>query len=191
MSLLCEWCVPPHITAQAPPVPSRWRGFFLVYQMPVSAPKPCNHPGCGVLVRDGSSRCPKHPKQAWVKTQAQEQGTKRIRGRRLQKMREQLLAQQPLCAACDRLGVVRLATERDHIIPLTKGGTDDPSNIQALCHDCHESKSLGEALRGRSPLSYLSPRGRGGATNFPPPTGNRPVPQIFVRAGFGRGGISH
>ena len=34
-----------------------------------------------------------------------------------------------------------MATERDHIIPLYKGGTDDAHNIQALCNGCHQVKS--------------------------------------------------
>lgn len=114
--------------------------------MPQAAPKPCNHPGCGVLVRDGTGRCGKHPREAWAKKPT---ATKRITGRRLQAMRVSLFARNPLCVECDRLGRVTLATQRDHIKPLAEGGTDDDSNVQGLCHDCHEGKSLAEALRGR------------------------------------------
>lgn len=32
------------------------------------------------------------------------------------------------------------ATEVDHIWPQSKGGTDDPSNLQAACHDCNHRK---------------------------------------------------
>lgn len=32
----------------------------------------------------------------------------------------------------------------DHIVPLTRGGTDDPTNLQILCHGCNTSKSAGE-----------------------------------------------
>jgi len=48
--------------------------------MAKAAPKPCGHPGCGVLVRDGTSRCPRHPSAVWAKKPTP---TKRITGRRL------------------------------------------------------------------------------------------------------------
>ena len=109
-----------------------------------SAPKPCNKPGCGVLVRDGSARCDKHKPPPWTKKPT---ATKRITGRKLQAMRTELFKTQPLCAECERQGRVRLATQRDHIKPLAEGGADDGDNVQGLCFDCHEAKSLQERLR--------------------------------------------
>lgn len=64
-------------------------------------------------------------------------------------MRAALFQRQPLCVECERHGVVTIATQRDHIKPLAEGGADDESNEQALCDDCHEAKSLAEALRAR------------------------------------------
>lgn len=113
--------------------------------MPVSAPRPCTHPGCGVLVRDGSGRCAKHPKPQWSKPAT---ATKRITGRKLQAMRAELFARDPLCAECKRQGRVTLATQRDHIKALAEGGADDDGNVQGLCADCHEAKSKAEAARG-------------------------------------------
>lgn len=109
-----------------------------------SAPKPCNKPGCGVLVRDGSARCEKHKPPAWTKKPT---ATKRITGRKLQAMRAELFRSQPLCAECERQGRVRLATQRDHIKPLAEGGADDGDNVQGLCEPCHDAKSLQERLR--------------------------------------------
>jgi len=72
-----------------------------------------------------------------------------VTGRKLQKARDQLFRSSPLCAECERQGRVTLASERDHIVPLSEGGADDASNEQGLCAACHREKSLAEALRAR------------------------------------------
>lgn len=113
--------------------------------MPISAPRPCSFPTCSVLVRDGSGRCAKHPREQWQRAKP----TKRITGRRLQAMRAALFAREPLCAECTRQGRVTPATQRDHIIPLAEGGVDDETNEQGLCEPCHDEKSAREAVRGR------------------------------------------
>lgn len=97
-------------------------------------------------MRDGTSRCPKHPQLQWAKKPVP---TKRITGRRLQAMRADLFQRHPLCVECQRLGRVTLATQRDHVKPLAEGGLDDSDNEQGLCAPCHEGKSLAEAVRGR------------------------------------------
>lgn len=99
-----------------------------------------------MLVRDGSSRCSKHQREAWAKKPT---ATKRITGRRLLALRAALFRRNPLCVECTKLGLVVLATQRDHIVPLEEGGADDDDNTQGLCHDHHHAKSLAEALRGR------------------------------------------
>lgn len=114
--------------------------------MPSAPPKPCSQPGCGVLVRDGTSRCGKHQREAWNKKPT---ATKRITGRKLQAMRQALFTRQPLCVLCDAKGLVVLATQRDHIKSLAEGGDDTDENTQGLCEPCHEGKSLAERLRAR------------------------------------------
>ncbi|MBF9263925.1 HNH endonuclease [Paracidovorax cattleyae] len=113
--------------------------------MPIAAPRPCTHPGCGRLVHDGSGRCDKHPKPAWTK---RPDAVKRVTGRRLQRMRAELFARDPLCAECRRLGLVVLATQRDHIVPLEEGGADEVTNTQGLCDEHHDAKSKAERERG-------------------------------------------
>jgi len=52
---------------------------------------------------------------------------------------------------CEHCGVWRRSLHRDHVLPKFKGGSDDPSNIQNLCANCHEDKTV-EDLTG-VPLS--------------------------------------
>ena len=64
-------------------------------------------------------------------------------------MRESLFRRDPLCVECKRLGLVVLATQRDHIVSLEEGGADDDDNTQGLCVEHHEAKSKTEAARAR------------------------------------------
>jgi 5-methylcytosine-specific restriction protein A len=73
----------------------------------------------------------------------------RIRGRRLQEIRQAHLRMNPLCVLCADKGVHRAAMEVDHILPLHRGGTDTEDNRQGLCPECHRDKSSAEA-RARS-----------------------------------------
>ena len=55
--------------------------------------------------------------------------------------RRKQLFDHPICQACDE----RLATDVDHIIPLSAEG--DPwssTNLQSLCHECHSRKTQKE-----------------------------------------------
>ena len=144
---LCNTCHHPGLNCQTPAGFVLQGFFFALHHMPKSAPKPCSQPGCGVLVRDGSSRCAKHPREAWSKPVT---ASKRVTGRKLQTMRTRLFESNPLCAECERHERVALATQRDHIKPLAEGGLDDDSNVQGLCEPCHDAKSKAEAKRGQS-----------------------------------------
>lgn len=79
-------------------------------------------------------------------------GGNRIRGRKLQRLRQQLFAGEPLCRECAKYGRVTEATIRDHIISLAEGGTDAADNIQPLCRACSDAKTNREAVRGRGAL---------------------------------------
>lgn len=64
-------------------------------------------------------------------------------------MRRLVLAEEPLCRACDAKGVVSATTIADHIVPKAEGGTDDRSNYQGLCRPCHVAKTAAESGRAR------------------------------------------
>ena len=121
-----------------------------------AAARPCTHPGCGRLAIAGSSRCALHPKQPWGK---RPDAAKRLRGRHLQKARARLFAEHPLCVKCLERGLSRPSTQRDHVIPLAEGGADDDSNVQALCDQCHDEKSLAERIRGAGGQARCRPLG--------------------------------
>jgi 5-methylcytosine-specific restriction protein A len=94
----------------------------------------------------------------------------RIRGDTLQRIRRELFAEHPLCVRClakhpNGIGV-RLATERDHIVPISQGGSEDESNTQALCSQCHAEKTEEEAIR------YGNKRQKIGIDGFPLPEHN-------------------
>lgn len=66
-------------------------------------------------------------------------------GRKLQEWRARILANEPLCRHCKAKGLVVVAREVDHEVPLEAGGTYDDSNAQPLCVDCHKAKTAEES----------------------------------------------
>jgi 5-methylcytosine-specific restriction protein A len=106
--------------------------------MPDAALRPCRT--CGVV------KCTQHVREHWQHRQP----VQRIRGRKLQQMRQRLFQQQPLCVLCLQHGRHALATIRDHIIPLAEGGLDLESNTQPLCQACSDAKTQREADRGKA-----------------------------------------
>ncbi|MFU8927546.1 HNH endonuclease [Acinetobacter puyangensis] len=46
---------------------------------------------------------------------------------------------------CLECGVVTRALELDHIVNIAQGGTDDESNLQSLCVECHKKKTQNES----------------------------------------------
>lgn len=71
-------------------------------------------------------------------------------GRPWRRIRESILQRdQRLCQTCRREGRLTLATQVDHIVPKARGGTDDQTNLEAICGPHHETKTRAEARRGR------------------------------------------
>ena len=46
-----------------------------------------------------------------------------------------------VCVSCGRNATKENPLTKDHIIPKSKGGTDDKSNIQMLCLECNQIKA--------------------------------------------------
>ncbi len=84
---------------------------------------------------------PRLAKAPGLQVQQLSSGTERIRGSRLQTIRERWFRRFPLCVHCEAKGIVAAATELDHITELADGGVDDDSNRQGLCSPCHRAKT--------------------------------------------------
>ncbi|MDP3809426.1 MAG: HNH endonuclease [Hydrogenophaga sp.] len=115
--------------------------------MPSSAPRPCTHPGCGVLVRDGKGRCAKHQRSD-AKAVDELRGTSAQRGYgyKWQQAREGFLRAHPLCVKHEARGELVPATVVDHITP-HRGDMSVfwlRSNWQPLCKLCHDVKTARE-----------------------------------------------
>ena len=89
---------------------------------------------------------------AWHKTSASDRGY----GAKWQKIRKRILKRDKyLCQSCLRAcRITNLVTGDikhprnatvDHITPKHKGGTDHPTNLEALCAACHKVKTTAEA----------------------------------------------
>ncbi len=71
--------------------------------------------------------------------------TSRGYGYQWQRLRKQILVRDSyLCQPCRRRGVLRQATEVDHIKPKAQGGQDNEENLQSICKACHQSKTGSE-----------------------------------------------
>lgn len=100
--------------------------------MPTSPAKNCARPGCPGLARDGAY-CPEHSYER------EDQRTSAQLGYdyRWQRIRRAMLRREPLCRECKRQGKTTAATEVHHIVPLSKGGGNEASNLMPICHKCH------------------------------------------------------
>ena len=115
--------------------------------MPHRPPRPCQHPGCGVLVDGRDSRCDRHRRQvAREREGRRDSSTSRGYGSDWQRLRKRKLLTDPYCADCKSQGRATLAVEVDHIIRISERPNLrlDWNNLQSLCQSCHAAKSAAE-----------------------------------------------
>lgn len=114
--------------------------------MPSLPPRACTSPGCAAYVTK-RGRCDKHQPKAWAK---QGSGSSRGYGWKWSALRRQVLERDDyLCQPCLNAKRITKASEVDHILPKSRGGTDIASNLESICPSCHGYKSMGEAQKGR------------------------------------------
>jgi len=78
---------------------------------------------------------------------------KRLSSGKTETARRKLFKRSPWCVLCLRDNRFTIATIRDHIVPLSEGGTDTDDNTQALCVACHDQKSARENVHGKARAS--------------------------------------
>jgi 5-methylcytosine-specific restriction protein A len=116
--------------------------------MPNAPLRPCAFPRCPALLKYGEgSYCKEHlplsPKRFGDRTRGT--ATQRGYGAAWKKLRDQVIKEEVLCALCREENRVELAVSVDHIVPKAAGGTDDRSNLRAMCERHHKGKTAREA----------------------------------------------
>jgi 5-methylcytosine-specific restriction protein A len=150
-----SWLTPPHTACKKRSScnhcvkPRFFRGFFAFTAVPRSAPRPCRSPGCIRMAGPGGY-CADHVRPRPGTFADRDRGSSAARGYgyRWRQLRAHVMARDGgLCQVCLLAGVVRPATDVDHIIRKAAGGSDDPSNLQAICGPCHKAKTAREHCR--------------------------------------------
>jgi 5-methylcytosine-specific restriction protein A len=111
--------------------------------MPSRSAYACSAPQCPGLVRAGvCSVC--GPVRAQRSSHYdRERGSSAARGYggRWQSVRRMFLRSSPVCVDCKAQGAVTAATEAHHVIARRNGGSDEESNLLALCKACHSRRT--------------------------------------------------
>ncbi|MES0444966.1 MAG: HNH endonuclease signature motif containing protein [Desulfobacterales bacterium] len=111
--------------------------------MPYAAPRPCpKHPK--ELVKKDKP-CPLCLTHGWRPDKERGDRHKRGYGASWTKTRIRILKRDSyLCQPCLSNDRYAPGTQVDHIIPKAKGGSNDDDNLQAICNECHKTKTANE-----------------------------------------------
>lgn len=111
---------------------------------------PCKQNGCKERIPSGTNYCAAHKvgNSNWDKYHAGATNTQRGYGTEWGKLRARVLRRDNgLCQVCLKESSPVKATEVDHIIPRSQGGSDDMSNLQSICTHHHRIKTSIEGRR--------------------------------------------
>ena len=105
--------------------------------MPYKPKRPCSHPGCPNLTH--LRFCEEHAKlnaRLYEKFQRRSDTHKRYVSQ-WRKIRKEYLESHPFCKLCRDDGRRTKAEVVHHIKATSEGGSNDRSNLMALCNSCH------------------------------------------------------
>ena len=101
------------------------------------------------MVDSGKSYCIDHQRQK-DRDYSKTRGSSPYNNRAWMVYRVWYLKRHRLCVECAKEGKTVVATEVDHIVPLSKGGDFwEPSNHCAMCKPCHSRKTAKEGGFGK------------------------------------------
>lgn len=117
--------------------------------MPHKPKKPCAYPNCPNLT-DGTY-CEEHKKEIRERYDKYSRSVnyKKKYGHEWVKIRAVYVSEHPLCEMCLKDGKVTPVEEVHHILPVSRGGTNDTENLMSLCRSCHNKIHI--ALGDRHP----------------------------------------
>lgn len=122
------------------------------------APKLCGDATCPELVPAGQRYCEEHEPKAWASHQVPLGTTSRSADAKWRKTAKRILKRDNHRCQIRYVGICTgIASEVDHRIPVTRGGTDQDSNLQGACHPCHLAKSSdeGHEAQGHKPKGRI------------------------------------
>ena len=108
--------------------------------MPMAAPRPCRGSGCRLTTTASDGMCDAHRRDMRRKQdEGRGSASQRGYGAPWRVIRARILARDPICRAP---GCSARSTDVDHVIPRGKrGGTEEDSNLQGMCHTHHSRKT--------------------------------------------------
>ena len=110
--------------------------------------RPCRHPGCQALTREGW--CERHRPQHKRRVSAQYHAWYSL-PIWTDRLRPQQLLREPFCRECARAGIRTRATVADHVRPHRGDWAlfTDEANLQSLCKYHHDQKTAREMAQDR------------------------------------------
>lgn len=111
--------------------------------------RPCRHPGCAQLTREGF--CSQHKRSGGQRRESAAWHDWYARPIWVSDLRPAQLLREPFCRECARQGLRTRATVVDHITPFRGSWAlfVDPNNHQSLCKHHHDQKTAREQAERR------------------------------------------